>query len=168
VIYIDATTTRSRPNRVRLWRRSKRRSDQIPTYTLDLPIPPNTPENVPVEKELKIREGVIINWLLLIPPGHLALARTRVLYGLEPLLPAHEDAWIRGNAESLVIDDFFDPPEQPYRLRFQGWNEDTVFDHTFYFRVVVLPRQLALAHQLYLRRLGREISEAFMKGIGWV
>jgi len=140
----------------------------MPTYTLDLTIPKATPEDSPVERKLKIKEGVVTCWLVLIPPGHLALARCRVLYGLEPLLPAHEDAWLRGNAESLVIEDFFDPPEQPYELTFEGWNEDTVFPHTFYFRIVVLPRQLALAHQLYLKRLGKEISEAFLKAAGWI
>jgi len=132
----------------------------MPTYCVDLEIPANTPEDDPVERELEIREGVVVRWLILIPAGHHALARMRVLYGLEPLLPAHEDAWIRGEDESLNIEDFFDPPEQPYRLTFQGWNEDSKYGHTFYIRIVVLPR--------VLRRIGEEISEAFMRAAGYV
>jgi hypothetical protein len=140
----------------------------MPTYTLDLEIPEKTPESKPVERELEIREGVVVRWIILIPPGHHCLARMRVLYGLEPILPAHEDAWIRGENETLNIEEFFDPPEQPYRLRFQGWNEDESWPHTFYVRVVVLPRELALSHQLYLRRLSQEIAEAFMRAAGYI
>jgi len=120
-----------------------------------------------VEKVLRIKEGVVTNWMILIPPGHLALARTRVLYGLEPLLPSEENQWIRGNAESLNFPDFFDPPEQPYTLRFQGWNEDTAWDHTFYFRVVVMPRKLAYLHEAFLRRqaelVGKAVTQALMR-----
>jgi len=140
----------------------------MPTYCVDLEIPKNTPETNPVEVELTVREGVVTRWLILIPAGHQSLARMRILYGLEPLLPAHEDVWIRGEDESLNVEDFFDPPEQPYRLRFQGWNEDDTYDHTFYCRVVVLPRQIAIAHQQFIRRLGREIGEAFMRAAGWI
>ena len=140
----------------------------MPTHVLDLTIPKSTPETSPIEKRLKIREGVIVRWLILIPAGHHSLARMRALYGLELLLPAHEDAWIRGEDETLNIPDFFDPPEQPYRLRFQGWNEDDTYNHTFYVRVVVLPREQALTHQLYLKRLSREIAGAFMKAVGYV
>ena len=140
----------------------------MPTHILDLTIPANTPEISPIEKELEIREGVVTNWLVLIPAGHHSLARMRVLYGLYPLLPRAESIWLRGEDETLNIPDFFDPPEQPYRLRFQGWNEDDTYNHTFYTRVVVLPREQALAHAQFLRRLSHELSEAFMRATGYV
>jgi hypothetical protein len=140
----------------------------MPTYCVDLEIPKSTPEDSPVEKKLKIKEGVITRWLILCPAGMHALARARVLYGLEPLLPAHEDAWIRGEDESLNVDEFWDPPEEPYKLRFQGFNLDDTYDHTFYIRVVVLPREVALTHRLFLKRIGEEISEAFMRAAGYV
>jgi len=140
----------------------------MPTYALDLKIPKATPEDSPVERRLKIKEGVVTRWIVLIPAGHHSLARMRVLYGLEPLLPAHANAWIRGEDESLAVDEFWDPAEQPYELTFQGWNEDDTYDHTFYVRVVVLPRHVAAAHQQFIRRLGREIGEAFLRATGWV
>ena len=140
----------------------------MPTYVLDLEVPKSKPEDDPKELELEIREGVITRWFILIPAGHQTLARMRVLYGLEPLLPAHEDAWIKGECEVLDLNDWWDPPEEPYKLRFQGWNEDDTNPHTFYVRIVVLPREVALAHRLFLRRIGEEISEAFMRAAGYV
>ena len=92
----------------------------------------------------------------------------RILYGLDPLLPAHADAWIRGEDESLSLDEWWDLVEQPITLRVQGWNEDDTYDHTFFIRIVVLPREVALAHKLYLERLSREISAAFMRAAGYV
>ena len=138
------------------------------TYTLDLEIPANTPKEKPVEKILQIKEGVITCWLILIPAGMHSLARMRVLYGLDPLLPRAEGVWLRGEDETLNVPDFFDPPEQPYRLRFQGWNEDDTYNHTFYTRVVVLLREQALAHAQFLKRLSHELSTAFMRATGYV
>ena len=121
---------------------------------------------------MEIREGVVTNFMVLIPPGHLALARCRVLYGLDQILPAKVGTWLRGNAESLNFPEFFDPPEQPYELRFQGWNEDSTFDHTFYFRVVVMPRKLAYVHEQFLKRqaefFGKAVTAALMKMWGVV
>ena len=140
----------------------------MPTYTLDLKISKNTPEISPVEQRLKIHEGVIVRWLIYIPSGHHALAHMRILYGLDQILPYKKDTWLRGEDETLNLDDWWDPPEQPYELRVQGYNLDDTYDHTFYIRVVALPREVALAHKLYLERLGREISAAFMRAAGYV
>ena len=140
----------------------------MPTYTLDLTIPANTPEISPIEKELEIKEGVITRISVLIPGGHLALAGFRLLYGIEPIFPAQEAAWIKGNDESFVIDEWWDLVEEPCRLRVQGYNTDETFDHTFYIRIIALPRKVALAHQLYLKRLGKEIASAFARMAGYV
>jgi len=140
----------------------------MPTYCLDLTVPKSTPKSSPVERELKIREGVIVRWSVLIPAGHMAGAGMRALYGLEPVFPAHEDAWLRGDDETVVMEDFWDPPEEPYTLTFQAWNEDPLHDHTFYVRLAVLQREVASAHQLFLKRVAKEISDAFLKAGGWV
>ena len=92
----------------------------------------------------------------------------RILYGLDQILPCKKDTWLRGEDETLNLDEFWDPPEQPYELRAQGWNEDDTYDHAFYIRVVVLSREVALAHRKYLERLSSELSTAFMRAAGYV
>ena len=135
---------------------------------LDLEIPKSTPEGEPVEKSIEIREGVIVKWLVLIPAGHHALAGMRVLYGIEQIFPRQKDTWLKGEDEPIAVDEFWDLVEQPVTLRVQGYNLDDTHDHTFYIRIVALPREVALAHQIYLKRLGREISAAFMRAAGYV
>jgi len=142
----------------------------MPTYPVDLEIPPLTSADEPVERRVEIKEGVVTNWMLLIPPGHLALAGIRVLYGLDPILPAAPDSWIKGDGESLNFPEFFDPPEQPYELRVQGYNTDETFPHTFYLRIVVMPRKIAYLHQEFLKRqaqlIGQGVTSALMRAWG--
>ena len=140
----------------------------MPTYCLDLEIPKSTPESEPVEQRIEIREGVITRWLIYIPAGHMALARMCILYGLDQILPYKKGSWLRGEDESIILDEWWDPPEQPCELRAQGWNEDNSYPHTFFIRIVALPREVALAHQLYMKRLSEEISTAFMRAAGYV
>ena len=117
---------------------------------------------------MEIREGVIVRWLVLIPAGMHALAGMRILYGIEQLFPKQKDTWLKGEDESIVVDEWWDLIEQPITLRVQGYNLDDTYDHTFYIRIVVLPREVALAHKLYLERLSREITTAFMRAAGYV
>ena len=109
-----------------------------------------------------------MRWLIYIPAGHHALAGMRILYGIEQLFPKQKDTWLRGEDESIVVDEWWDLVEQPITLRVQGYNLDDTYDHTFYIRITALPREVALAHQTYLKRLGHEISAAFMRAAGYV
>ena len=135
----------------------------MPTYTLDLKIPKNTLKDLPIEHPLKIDEGVITRVSVLIPAGHHALAGMRILYGIRHFFPAGEDQWLSGEDESVIADEFWDLPEQPCTLRVQGFNIDDTYDHTFYIRITALPREAALAHRLYLRRLGDELAKAVIR-----
>ena len=140
----------------------------MPTYILDLTIPKNTPETSPVEQPIEIKEGVITRVGVLIPAGMHALAGMRILYGIEQLFPRQKDTWLKGEDESIVADEYWDLVEQPITLRVQGYNLDDTYDHTFYIRITALPREVSLAHKLYLERLSREISAAFMRAAGYV
>ena len=140
----------------------------MPTYTLDLTIPANTLEDSPVEQLVEIKEGVITRIGVLIPAGHHTLAAMKILYGIDQVFPAKKGTWLRGEDESVIMDEFWDLPEQPCTLRAQGYNLDDTHKHTFYIRITALPREVALAHQLYLKRLSRELSAALMRAAGYV
>jgi len=106
-------------------------------YVLDFKIPANTPEDNPTTKTLEI-EGVILERLrMLIPPGHVALARMAIFYGIKQIFPKEKGTWLRGDSESVNFIVSWRLPESKVQLTFKGWNEDDTYDHTFYLRLEV-------------------------------
>jgi len=132
----------------------------MPIYTLDLAIPANTPEAAPVTKKITV-EGAILNTIsILIPDGHVALARMAMFYGIKQIFPYEAGTWLRGNAESVSFRLNWLLPEPRTILTFKGWNEDDTYQHTFYIRVQVSPEYRPLPVELLTRVL--HMVERFM------
>jgi len=110
------------------------------SYTVELEIPPKTPETNPIEKKLTL-EGAILNRIhIFIPPGHQALARLALFYGIEQLFPKEAGTWLRGDDESFPVRLNWLLPELKTTVTFKGWNEDDTYPHTFYMRLEVTER----------------------------
>jgi len=112
-------------------------------YTVKLTIPPNTPRDSPVSTTVKLVKAVLTRISIRIPPGHHALAGLRILYGRLRLWPEEKDTWITGDDETLAWDEYFDLPHDPTRLTLEGYNEDDTYEHSFYVRLMTLPKAIA-------------------------
>jgi len=139
----------------------------VTTYVVDITAPANTPADAPVTKEIEIEEGTIAKVMILIPAGHHCLAGLQIFYGIDQFFPKRTGEWLRGEDESLTFEEYWEPPEKPYKITLKAMNEDEVWEHTFYVRFVVLPRELAnLADAI--RALATRIAQAFARMFGWV
>jgi len=106
-------------------------------YLVELAIPANTPEDSPIVKTLPIEGAVLDTIHFLIPDGHLSLARMSIFYGIKQIFPYESGTWLRGNNESFTLRPKWPMPESRLNLIFKGWNEDEIYDHTFYIRLEV-------------------------------
>jgi len=132
----------------------------MPIYTLTLSIPANIPEDNPTVKEITV-EGAILDALhVLIPPGHCALARLALFYGIRQIFPYLPATWLRGDGESLTFRLGWPLPELQTTLTFKGWNEDDTYQHTFYIRIQTLPEYRPLPVVLLTRVL--RLAEKFL------
>jgi len=112
-------------------------------YIVKLTIPPNTPRDSPVSTTVKLAKAILTRISIRIPAGHHALAGLRILYGRLRLWPEEKDTWITGDDETLVWDEYFDLPHDPTRLTLEGYNEDDTYEHSFYVRLMTLPKAIA-------------------------
>jgi len=109
-------------------------------YTVELSIPPNTPEDNPVEKTLIIEGEVLERIHFLIPCGHQSLARLAIFYGIHQIFPAEPGTWLKGEDESFSMRIGWRLPEFKVKITLKGWNEDDTYQHTFYLRLEVVEK----------------------------
>lgn len=110
----------------------------MPVYAYQITIPANTPSSSPYEVRKTVRGYELRRIIVLIPDGHFGLTGLRVIYGVDNIIPDNPDGWIIGNDESVPFFVYFKLPERETTLRFQGYNLDDTYDHSFYVRVEVL------------------------------
>ena len=112
----------------------------MPLIYADITIPANTPQTSPVRVPVKVPAGVIRKVWILIPYGHKALAHLIIRHGETQIIPWYGD--VHGDGEQLVFDEVYELPTDD-TLILEGWNEDTVYDHRFIVRLLVLPKPYA-------------------------
>jgi len=112
-------------------------------YTIKLTIPANTSKDAPVSTSVKLARAVLTRISIRIPAGHHAFAGLRILYGHLQLWPEETDTWISGDDEALEWNEYFELPDDPTRLTLEGYNEDDTYEHSFYVRMMTLPKAIA-------------------------
>jgi len=108
----------------------------MPLYVATLTIPAGTPSNSPVTSTVTLYEEVLEQIIILIPPGHYALAGLRIYYGDEQLIPKPSGSWLRGDNVVIPVKMRWKLPERPTVLRLEGYNEDVKYQHSFYLYIV--------------------------------
>jgi len=110
-------------------------------YVDDLVLPANTPAGSPVELDMELVEGRVLQVALLFPPGPAALAHVQVWVGGEQLYPTGTGQSFHPDNQLLVIPTDFDVPlvDSVYQITLRGWNLDDTWPHTIQTHVWVLP-----------------------------
>jgi len=127
-------------------------------YVAPLTIPANTPKDNPAQVELEIEQEVVTKFELHFPAGCAAMVHARVVYGIKQIWPYNEPETFTGDAETLSFPEYWECPETPCRLVFQGWSPGTAHPHMLILRLSAVPRAVA-APILELRRVIQALSE---------
>jgi len=127
-------------------------------YVQPLTIPRNTPKAQPVEVEIKVEQEVITKFELHFPPGCAGMVHARVLYGIKQIWPWNKPETFTGDGETLSFPEYWECPEIPCKLIFQGWSPGTQHPHTLILRLSASPRAVA-APILELRRVIQALAE---------
>jgi hypothetical protein len=108
-------------------------------FTASVKAPANTPKESPVVKPVRLKEGILTKVSILIPSGHAALAHLAIKDGETQIIPWGDDEWIEGDNETLEWEPNYRLPSEPAELSLVAWNEDQLYDHTFYVRFWITP-----------------------------
>ena len=100
-------------------------------------VDPSTPAGSPKKVRVELPQGILSEVKILIPPGHQALAGVRIKYGLEVIVPWHQDDWIRGDFIVITDTPGYPLPNEPSEVTVEAYNEDDTYPHCFYLYFVV-------------------------------
>ena len=70
-------------------------------YTWKFTIPANTPKDNAERMEVWVKRGVVVRAKIVIPTGHVGLAKMQIWKGEIPILPENPDGWIFGDGEEV-------------------------------------------------------------------
>ncbi len=95
-------------------------------------------------KHFHISKGWIYRAWIVFPAGCAGLVKVRVLHQGHPIIPINKSDYIKADNYVLEIPMYYEVPAEPYRITFEGWNEDSTYDHTITLMFLVLPKEVIL------------------------
>lgn len=113
------------------------------------------------EDTARVHDGIITQIWVLQPPGSAALGYFRVLVAGHQIFPKQPGKWFHGDRVNQAFPIFYKVTGGPRTIKLQLYNEDTVFSHSVYVDVTVLPEWVALPMYTFGKLL-----EKFFKLLG--
>lgn len=117
-------------------------------FEASLTIPKSTTEANPTEAILKIAHGIITKFMVRPRPGHAALAHLVILHHEHQIAPSTEGMSFTGDTFPIDWEEYYESYQPPYELKLRGWNDSTLYPHTFDVFVAVLPRKALIVNQI--------------------
>ena len=108
-------------------------------FDIDVLTPANTPSTDPVRTVLPVVLGKITDAGVFMPPGSNGLAHLKILIGLYQLFPSNQEGDFSASGFMFQWAEDYDIDVDPAELVLLTWNDDTTYDHTITFRVVMQP-----------------------------
>ena len=136
-------------------------------YAKHVEFPANKTEAGKRQVRFNINKGWIYRAWLIFPSGCAGLVKVRVLHQGHPIIPVNKTDYVKADNYVFELPMFYEVPEEPYQITFEGWNEDEVHPHTITLMLLVLPKAFILPigavegimeslKSLILRREGEE------------
>ncbi len=107
-------------------------------YVLEVTIPANTTRSNPLSVTLSVTAGKVTEIEILFPPKHGAFVGARIKDFEHVIFPTNPDEWIIADGVNVDWEENYDIQGAPFTLTFEAFNTDDTFEHTLYFRVVML------------------------------
>ena len=114
-------------------------------FQASITIPKNTTQLSPTVVVLKIAHGIITKIMVRPRPGHASLAHLVILHHEHQIAPSTENMDLHGDAAAIDWEEYYESYQPPYELKLKGWNDSTLYSHTFDVFVAILPRKAILA-----------------------
>jgi hypothetical protein len=93
---------------------------------------------------LPIGHGVITKIMVRPRPGHAGVAHCVIRHHEHQIAPSQESMDFHGDAFPIDWEEDYEVSQPPYELKIEGWNDSTLYPHTFDVFVAVLDRQRTL------------------------
>ncbi|HUX62101.1 MAG TPA: hypothetical protein VMV32_12375 [Ignavibacteriaceae bacterium] len=91
-----------------------------------------------------ISKGWIYRAWVIFPPGCAGLVKVRIEHEGHPIIPINKSDYIKADDYVFELPMFYEVPEEPYQLTFEGWNEDESYNHEITLMLLVLPKAFIL------------------------
>ena len=121
-------------------------------YEWTFSIPTTASETDPVERELSMDSGTIVQMEVYNPPGSHRVCRCRILEELSVLWPGNPEGYIATDGTPVKWSEHYILKSPKYRLILKAWNESEDWPHDIVVRINVLPTIIA-APYLIIRDL---------------
>ncbi len=95
-------------------------------------------------EHFNINKGWIYRAWLIFPPGCAGLVKVRIEHKGHPIIPVNKSDYVKADGYVFELPMFHEVKAEPYRITFEGWNEDDTFDHTITLMLLVLPKNFIL------------------------
>lgn len=117
-------------------------------YTATITSPLGKTESTKSRSVIKITKGLVYQWELYFPPGSSGLLHIRILDGSYCLLPSTPSESFVGDNIKFTYEDLYLKQTEPFELNIDHWNEDEAFNHTFYFHVGLVSKDVYKARYM--------------------
>lgn len=117
-------------------------------FVKEFTIPINTLSSNPAHSTLIISSGLIYKVEFQFPAGCAGLAGLMISDGGFQLWPATRGTWFRSDNFTIAFEDMYLKETDPLQLDLWGYNEDTVYNHTLFFRVGIADKRIYQARYL--------------------
>ncbi len=113
-------------------------------YSKHVTFPFGQTEATKTIEHFHISKGWIYRAWLIFPPGCAGLVKVRVLHQSHPIIPINKSDYIKADNYTFELPMYYPVPKEPFRITFEGWNEDDIHPHEITLMLLVLPKNVIL------------------------
>lgn len=106
-------------------------------YSYSLTIPPNTPQDNPIELEMPLTPGIISGVDIRFPPGCAGLARCVIKYHEGVIFPSSAESYFAADTYPIQWVENLQFNVIPAVLTLVGWNIDNLYEHTITCHIAI-------------------------------
>jgi len=132
-------------------------------YEFKLNVPPNTPKERPVEKEVEIHETFITEIGVFHDHGSMNMVQAAVFFGEYQEFPSVKGEWVTGAGYLIKSKVYLRYREAPVRLTLKACSPGTFYDHEVIFYIWTEPKPIEQLVELFrkLYQLWLRFMKAF-------
>ena len=113
-------------------------------YSKHVTFPSGKTELTKTARHFHISKGWIYRAWVIFPPGCAGLVKIRVEHQGHPIIPINKSDYVKADNYTFELPMYYPVPTEPFRVTFEGWNEDDTYPHTITLMLLVLPKAFIL------------------------
>ena len=113
-------------------------------YAKNVTFPAGKTELTKTIRHFHISKGWIYRAWVVFPFGCAGLVKVRVEHQGHPIIPINKSDYVQAKNYIFELPMYYEVPTEPFRITFEGWNEDETYPHTITLMLLVLPKNVIL------------------------